>query len=274
MMNKKMAVILCLAGTLGACAEKTAPEVLATDSPAAATGANADAANAFRDSERTLQAARPGWDPKVPLENYTPIKQDEADSWVTYLAVAHGGTTLPDKELLELLSGKYFNEPDAFKKQELMPAELPPIKSVLAAYAGQRYYVLEFGKLFTGVSPSFALTSAFDVDGKHFKLSHDHSCLSSAYVNRQNVTFQFAEATPALCRLDIADLDMAKRVEQLRAARQTSLRGKIYFFVQEVSDGNKVKVIPTHVQYDVYDKPATHDEGKLVTSVMASATRS
>lgn len=273
-MNLKTALTICFLGLLTACSQKPAndPSQAPTpDAQEAATGANADAANAFRETEQKLHAAKPAWDPKVPLANYTPIKQDKDGSWVTYLAVAHDSGKLQDKELLDLFSPKYYNEPDAFKKQDLIPTELPPIKDALAAYAKQRYYSMEFGDLSLTVMPSFHLTSGYNFEDRSFKLSNDNSCFSTAYGNRQQVTLSFVDATPALCRLEVKDLEMAKRVEQLRATNQTSMRGKIYFFVDSVDGGNTVKVIPTHMQYDILDKPGATDGGQVVTSVLASS---
>lgn len=61
---------------------------------------------------------------------------------------------------------------------------------------------------------------------------------------------------------------MAKRIEQLRAANSWSLRWKIYFFVQEVVEGVDVKVVPTHVQYEIYDKPFDKNDGKQVATFL------
>ena len=61
------------------------------------------------------------------------------------------------------------------------------------------------------------------------------------------------------------------RVTPVRAARSTHLRGKVYFFIQGVENGNQVKAVPTYIRYDVYDKPYYNAGGKQITSATLKA---
>jgi hypothetical protein len=271
----KSVITLCLIGLLAACSEKTANETPKDQKPqtnaATPKGANSDAVTAFNEGQKKAKATKPAPDLSVPLENYTALKQDKSGSWLTNLAVAYSDPKPDDKELLNLFSAKYYNEQDAFKKQDLIATELPPIKELLAAYSKQRYYSLEFGTSNDGIAPFFTLTNGYDFENKSFKVNNGEGCFSTRYANQQSVTLSFVEASPTLCNAKIDDIEMAKRVEQLRAANTASLRGKIYFFVQSVEQGNSVQVIPTHIQYDIYDKPFYLPGSKQVTSVLLKA---
>lgn len=272
----KSVITVCLIGLLAACSEKKTVETPKEPKPQTEAvtpkGANANAVTAFNEAQKKAQPAKPAPDLSVPLENYTALKQDKGGTWVTYLAVAYGDKKPDDKELLNLFSGKYYNEPDAFKKQELISTELPPIKESVTGYSKQRYYSLDFGTSNDGIAPFFTLTNGYDFDTKSFKVNGGETCFSTNYGNQQGVTLSFADASPALCNIKVEDVEMAKRIEQLRAANTANLRGKIYFFVQSVEQGNQVKVIPTQVQYDIYDKPSYLPGSKQVTSVLLKAS--
>lgn len=287
----KTAVTLCLIGMLAACGEKSATQSSSEQKPqaseqkpqaseqkpqasaATAKGTNSDAAAVFNEAQKKTQVTKPMPDLSVPLENYTALDQvkDKGATWLTYIAIAQSEKKSDDKELLNLFSGKYYNEPDAFKKQELISSELPPIKQLVDAYTKQRYYVIEFGQSHDGISPNFSISDAYDFDHKSFKINGGQACFNVGYGNQQQVGLSFTDASPALCEIKVEDIEMAKRLEQLRAARNAHLRGKIYFFVQGVEQGNQVKAIPTYVQYDVYDKPFYQAGGKMVTSVSQKA---
>ncbi len=136
-----------------------------TASPPSATGTNADAANALRAAQN--QIAKP--DPSVPKENYTAVDRAPGDTWATYAAVAFDDRTLDDKTLLNLLSGRYFNEHDAFKQQEMAATELAPIKERLAAYKKQRYYSIPFGLYEREViNPTISFSGPYDFEKKSF----------------------------------------------------------------------------------------------------------
>ncbi|SNT30468.1 hypothetical protein SAMN06265795_12347 [Noviherbaspirillum humi] len=259
----KKALAVCLVGLLVACGEKTTSETPKEPSKqnnaSAPTGANSDAAAAFNEAQKKAQVVKPQPDMKVPLENYTALAQDQNDTWLTYLAVAYSDQKSDDKELLNLFSGKYYNEQDAFKKQELIPTELPPIKTTVEGYSKQRYYSMEFGKTNIAVNASPQIYNGYDFDSKSFRIIGAFDT-NSTYANRQNVLLNFPQA-PALAKLKVEEIEMAKRIEQLRASNSVHLRGKVYFFVTEVVQGNRVQAIPTYVQYDVYDKPSYFTSG-------------
>lgn len=123
----------------------------------AGEGTNGDAAKAFADAQMAKEAAQPKADPSVPLANYTPIEPGDGGTWLTYVDVSRADRTPDDEALLGMFSPRYFNETDAFKKHDLVPVELPPVKANLKRYADQAYYALPFGDpAAQGINPSFS----------------------------------------------------------------------------------------------------------------------
>lgn len=265
--------LVTLSALLAACGKKVPTDTSSYQKPAGAgaapTGPNSDAVTAFTDLQKQAQVAKPAPDLKVPPENYTAL-QDNRLSWLTYLAAAYGDRKSDDKELLNMFSAKFHNEPDAFKKQEMISSELPPIKALLSAYSKQRYYAWRIDNTHPYIESPFSLRKEYNFESKSFAVGEDENCFNHFYTNDQSVNLRFTDVSLTLCNIKIEDLETAKRVEQLRAAGTTHLRETIYFFVQRV-EGNDVKVVPTHVRYDIYEGRRNQSDAKLITSVLAHA---
>ena len=234
--------------------------------PETKVGTNATAAQAF-DTEKKLQKEKNSPDKTVPISNYTALDNSEpSGTWATYVAVSQAVQPTSDEELLNMFSGRYFNEQDAFKKRELIPVELPRIKDLLAKYKAQKYYSLSFGGEFDkgSVNPSMQL-DAYNFDTKSFNINGGN-CFNSSYGNRQSVLFFPESKDPAICSFKVDDIELAKVVENLRAKNNANVRGTFYFFVSSIDNDNQVKGVVTHIQYDVYDKPSYLKGGALIAS--------
>jgi hypothetical protein len=215
----------------------------------AATGTNAAAAQAFA----SQRADTPQPDASVPLANYTLIDQKaQGTLWLTYLAVAYGGQTLSDEDKLNLLSPRYYSEPDAFRKHQMASAELAEINANLARYKAQRYYALKLNDyLARGVDITQMLTDGYDFDSKSFAVMR-HNCWSMSYSTVQSVTLHFTDTKAGTCAIHVADENVARTIEQARAgSRLNALGGVAYFFISGVENGNNVTAQVTHVRYDV-----------------------
>lgn len=219
----------------------------------AATGANAAAAQAFA----SQSADTPQPDASVPLANYTLVDQKtQGTLWLTYLAVAYGGQTLSDEDKLNLLSPRYYSEPDAFRKRQIASAELAEVNANLVRYKAQRYYALKLNDYMArGVNISQSLTDGYDFDSKSFAVMR-HNCWSMPYSTVQSVTLHFTDTKAGTCAIHVADENIARAIEQARASsRLNALGGVVYFFIAGVDNGNNVNAQVTHVRYDVSALP-------------------
>jgi hypothetical protein len=262
--------VLCLAG----CGNHDNPAATpSTPATQAATpeksGSNASAAQAFVDAQKAKEAAQPKADPNVPLANYTQLDQADGSGWVTYIAVSRANPQPSDEEKLGMFSAKYFNEPDAFKKHDLATTELPPIQENLKRYADQSYYAIKFGDVTNtngAISPQISFISPYDFNSQSFAFNGTQQCWTMNYRNNQNVYLDFSNTGANLCALKVADVDMAKKIEQLRAANKLSAKGTIYFHVDEVKNGNRVTATITHMHVDLYDAPLWDKKAQVFTS--------
>lgn len=230
-------------------ASSSAPAAAPQPAATATTGVNAAAAQAF--ANQNAGAQQP--DANVPLANYTLIDQNALGvRWLTYIAVAHGGQTLSDEEKLNLLSPRYYNEPDAFRKHQMASAELAEINANLARYKAQRYYALKLNDYLTrGINITQSLTSGYDFDSKSFAVL-GHNCWNMPYSTAQGVTLRFTDTKQGTCAIRVADENAARAIEQARASfHLNTLGGVVYFFVAGVDNGNSVNVQVTHVRYDI-----------------------
>lgn len=268
----KKLIVLVLIGLLFGCSKNKSSEnpessVLSADSTP--TGPNSDIASKLIAAEIKAHGPKIGPDMSVPRENYTKLDQDNNTDWLTYLAVGHANKKIDDSELLNLFSAKYNNEADVFKKQELIPSELPPIKQLLGAYSKQRYYSLEFGRSHAAFNLTLDLTGGYDFQDKSFSVETGHDCLGR-YMNQQVGSLWFRDVSSALCNPKVDDLEKAKLIEQLRASKSIYIRGTIYFFVRGVED-HTVDAVPTYLLYEFYDKPHFAKDGKQIFSVLMKA---
>jgi hypothetical protein len=275
-MNAKLSALCLLAvATLAACGQHqsdTPSTNSAASAPASApasdvkSGKNSDAAKAFADAQKATETAQPKADPGVPVANYTTVDQSDGGTWLTYVAVSRATPQPGDDELLGMFSPRYFNEPDVFKKHDLVATELPPVKSNLQRYANQAYYAMPFGDpTGTSLNMNFFFQSGYDFTTKSFQMSSGQ-CWNMVYTNRQNVALDLTKTGNNLCQLPVQDEAVAKQIEQLRAANKLSARGLVYFHVDGIQNGNRVLATATHLHIDLYDAPAWDKRGKVFAS--------
>lgn len=219
------------------------------------SGSNAAAAQTAVEP-KVKEGDRAKADASVPLANYTFLDQAGGDNWITYIAVSRANPQPSDEEKLSMFSAKYFNEADVFKKKELVSTELPSIQENLKQYRYQNYYAIKFndiarwGKV---IDPGINITGAYDFEKQGFPLGIGEQCWNLAVGNRQGVKLDFSNTGANLCTLKVADLEMAKKIEQLRTTNALFSDGIVYFHVDNIKDGNLVNATVTHMQINVYN---------------------
>ncbi|GLQ98989.1 hypothetical protein [Dyella mobilis] len=262
--------VLCLAG----CGKHDTPAATPSTANAPSTtpdtsGSNAAAAQAFADAQKAKEAEHPKADPSVPLANYTQLDQADGPVWLTYIAVSRVSPLPSDEEKLNMFSPKYFNEPDAFKKHDLIASELPPIQQNLKRYADQSYYAIKFGDVAGpngAISPNIFFSSPYDFNTQSFQFNSAKQCWTMGYANNQNVVLDFSNTGSDECALKVTDVDTAKKIEQLRATAKLGAKGILYFHVDDVKNGNRVMATITHIHIDLYDAPAWDKRAQIFTS--------
>ncbi len=253
-MNLKYGSLVLAVLFLAGCGKNDTPSK--PEAPAAGdSGSNAAAAQEAS-APKVKEAEGAKADPNVPLANYTLLDQAGGDDWVTYLAVSRAAPQPSDEEKLAMFSAKYFNEADVFKKQEIGVTELPSIQENLKRYGEQRYYGIKFkdiaryGKV---IDPSVDITGAYDFKKQGFPLGIGENCWNMSHTNRQGVELDFANTGGNLCTLKVPDLEMAKKIEQLRSTNNLWSDGMVYFHVDSIKNGNIVKVTITHLQMNLHE---------------------
>ncbi|MBB3227124.1 hypothetical protein FHW69_001725 [Luteibacter sp. Sphag1AF] len=274
-MKLKYATLAVAALALAGCGKHDAPAGdQATPATQAAgtekTGDNAAAAQAFADAQKAKEDARPKADMNVPLANYTQLDQADGGTWLTYVAVSRATPQPADEEKLGMFSPKYYNEPDAFKKHDLAISELPGIQDNLKRFADQSYYAIQFGDVGNtrgAISPQISFISGYDFTTQSFAFNGTKQCWTMGYGNSQNVMLDLNNAdSNNVCAIKVADQDLAKKIEQLRAAGKLSAKGTLFFHVDEVKNGNRVAATVTHMHVDLYDAPVWDKHAQVFTS--------
>lgn len=262
MLKTKYALIVAAVAVLAACSKQESQQQASTPAPASAPAAAPAPAPAAPAVTTT-----PAPD-NTPLTGYETVDGTDG-TWLTYVSVTHAAGQQPAQdELLNLFSGKYFNERDTFKKHDLIAAEWPPIEANLKHYAAQKYYALPFGGA-TNLNAPQALqilinAQPYDFNSKSFPIG---SFANTLFGNRQNVLLAISEDMGRFGQIKVEDEALARQIEQLRTSGMLSLRGLAYLRVDNVQNGNQVHVTLQHLHIDVYDKPAyLNGGGKLVTS--------
>lgn len=192
-------------------------------------------------------------DKSKPLDRYD---KHTDSAWLTYVLVSRLSPQLSDERKMEIFSTAYDNETDAFKKHDLLVANLPTVNRTLATYKAQSYYVWESPNPF---SHGVALLKPYDFNSQSFRIS---DC-PGVFVNSQGVRLRL-RSTDAMCHLKITDPDTARTIEQLRVNYQLGKKFTTYFFVDGVDPNrNEIQGTITHLHVDLTDT-RTH---RIVTSL-------
>lgn len=272
-MSKYFLSMALAALALAACS----PKESSMQSPQAAQpGTAGQAANAPSPATAAVASTAPnepkGPDMKLPMANYTRIDYDDEQAvWLTYLVSAQAKENTGDEDLLNMFSPRYYNEKDAFKKRELAASELPRVKAVFDQYKAQKYYSMEVNRPdahLAAISPTLYLSSPYDFDAKSFPVSHGSCLKDMTHFNRQQAGIVFELTSPGLCQIKVENLELAKKIEELRVRNRLELHSVVHFYVRQV-DGNTAKAVVTRVHYDVYDKSAPIKIGNPLVSVDA-----
>lgn len=208
-------------------------------------------------------------DPNVPLSQYVVVanqsQTDQRAEWLTYLAVANDKTPSTDVELMEMFSGKYYNEKDGFKKQEIMNAELGAIKERVKSFQGAKYFALDFYDYSSWFGNPNLTLQPYNFTTQTFDAKAGTDCLERSFVNQQNVQLSIKPLSNALCQIKVEDVATAKEIEGLRAKDRAKLGGRYYFYIDNV-DGNRVNATVLHVSYKIYDAGFMDKPVKVVFS--------
>jgi len=251
---------------LAACSPKAASDRNEQPANPAAKIDSAAAAAQTVAAEKAADDAHGEPNKSVPFGSYTKLDyEDQRAVWLTYIVSAHANEPTSDEELLNMFSPRYYNEPDAFKKRELVATELPLVKTSFDKYKAQKYYSLEFSRPQTttpAINPTLFVSTPYDFAKKSFLVSHGDCLKDNSYGNYQQASITFNTTAANQCQIRIDDLTLAKKIEELRVKNQLGLTGTFYFYVKKI-EGNNAKALVTRVHYELYDK-STSPRGETV----------
>ncbi|MFC3651304.1 hypothetical protein ACFONN_07100 [Dyella humi] len=196
----------------------------------------------------------PKADPSTPLSDYT---RADDPSWLTYVYVSRLQDPPNDDEKMKLFSPKYFNESDAFKKHDIMTADLPTVNATLEKYRKLEYFILQTEQPFG----TFALLKPYDFQSQSF---HIDGCGQFAYQASQGIYLKI-NPTPSMCDVKVVDTNVAHTIESLRANFHLKLMFTYYFFVDGIdSSKNQINATATHLHIDFQD---LQQDSKTVASI-------
>lgn len=242
-----IAITLLVSATMVACGNKD--ETTSSD----ATQKNSAVSQPSPDQNKMFGAKG---DPNAPLSQYVVVanqsQTDQRAEWLTYLAVANDKTPPTDVELMEMFSGKYYNEKDGFRKQEIMNSELGAIKDRLKSFQGAKYFALDFYDYNNWFGNLDLKLQPYNFNTQSFEAKWGSDCMTKTFSNAQNVRLSIKPSSDALCQIKVEDVTKAKEIEGLRAKDRAKLGGRYYFYIDNV-DGNTVNATVLHVSYKIYD---------------------
>lgn len=221
--------------------------------------------------------------PDMPLDQYHDVNQDSDFSWITPLFIAQSTQELSEEEKLNFLSPEYYNETDAFKKQDLKKTLVPQLEQQIAQYKGDYrvkvpirtdgnkfYYEQAELNLTKSYKDYFRAVGAYDFDSKSFPIN-DCERFDFAVSNEQNIRIytvnskgarKFGAATfrPVIkteCKLEIADENLARKIEEVRADGRLWNRGNFYFKLEGKRD--YIEAYPVFAEFTYYDTATGED---------------
>jgi len=225
-----------------------------------------------------VERKAPDFDRTVPLDRYVDLSPDNTTEGITYLYVALHEPPLSDEEKFKLLS-PHRGEPDAFKRRDLMQAEMAGIDAKLAEWKGKRYLKLSVDALkwsdfqpphstsgFSnmGFHGGFGILGPYDVTRKGFRApciaNEDLSTGIGLLMGREETYHQ-------TCLLSVQDESTARAIESQRASGVGPFlkSADLYFYaVRDIDSGQyrNVSVVLTHGRLQ-YAKELKYDGSEM-----------
>jgi len=225
-----------------------------------------------------VERKAPDFDRTVPLDRYVDLSPDNTTEGITYLYVALHEPPLSDEEKFKLLS-PHRGEPDAFKRRDLMQAEMPGIDAKLAEWKGKRYLKLSVDALkWSDLQPphstsgfsnmgfhgGFGILGPYDVTRKGFQApcvaNEDLSTGIGLLLGRE-------ETYHRTCLLSVPDEATARAIESQRAsgAGPVLKTADLYFYVVRDLDSGQyrnVSSVLTHARLQ-YAKERKYDGSEM-----------
>lgn len=220
--------------------------------------------------------------PDMPLNQYHDVNQDSDFSWITPLYIAQSTQEFSDEEKLNLLSPEYYNETDAFKKQDLKKTLMPKLEQQIAQYKGDYrvklpirtdgnkfYYEQAELNLTKSYKDYFRYVGAYDFDSKSFPINCEEFDLT--VTNEQNIRIYTADSKSARkfgaakfrpvikteCKLEVEDESLARKIEEARADGRLWNRGNFYFKLEGKQDF--IEAYPVFAEFTYYDTATGED---------------
>lgn len=263
-----MLAVVMLATTVSGCGEKPQdPDIKAMTDFAKAKEASERMAsemlnNAMKQSPPSAppplpQAPKPlqkksGADLTTSLEKYVLFPLEDKQRDLVYLYAALGGQFVGgEDQLLRIVSGRYNSEQDAFKRKEIEAVEKPRVQTEIERHKSQRYFAFPLYGWMRGTWRGFEL-SVYDFDKKGFSLTQKCETPWRADSGIVLKTLNGDDSCLGFGFLNVEDVEVAKRIESLRARSELVLRPIVYAYAEEAADGHIV-ITPTAVRVRAYE---------------------
>ena len=188
---------------------------------------------------------------------------------------------MSDEEIAGAFIANYSTESDVFKKQDMLQAQLPSIKARLAELRKIKDFRLNTINTSNMVrwNPEWAndieytnFLGSFDMSAKAFPFSPSGSpCLQGENYGSSTMRAFGAEYTyrpwghsgQAICQIKVADLNLARQIEEARTSTNVGIRTTIYFRITGEKDRNGRWVLDAH-RMDVVLYRQHYENGDIV----------
>jgi len=160
-------------------------------------------------------------DSQYPLDKYTLLDIDDKERHFSYLWFSTGAKPRSEQELMEVFSPEYYNERDASKRKEIEARDKPRILAEIEKYKSMRYvaFVANFGMVL----------GDYDFARKGFPISNG-DCWNFQVITGSNVHVNLRK-TDVPCFLPVSDVEVAKKIEAVKAAHKINAQGIVYGFM-------------------------------------------
>jgi hypothetical protein len=183
------------------------------------------------------------------LDKYVLLDTDDKERAFLYLYAALGGKfNGGDEELLSMVSARYYNERDAFKRKDIEAAEKPRVAAEIERYRQIRY--IAFNLSGSSIDP-------YDFDKKGFNVTTSRDCADTTWRTGSGLYLKsFNE--PGTCLgfsrfLAVKDDVVAKSVEGLRANNDLFIKTIVYAYAEEAADG-QILLTPTAIRLQMFNR--------------------
>jgi hypothetical protein len=202
-----------------------------------------------------VMASRGGPDYGASLDDYQDLNAEHSGLVLSYLVLARDSSDQrPSKEnLLARLSPRYAQEPDAFARKSLVDSEWPAVAAKLNAFADTSYVKLPVGgelRQVLALNPPTVGDYSFEHRGFPL-LSYGASCWNAVIRNGGGAVLR-VEPGDVPCIVPVGDDDVARRIEAARASGNLQVKGVLYLFVHDVTQG-VASAVPVHYSLEFLD---------------------